>query len=161
MVLMQPARRRRGGTVNIETLTPEEIALAAVKAVEDRDLDTLDQLYHPDVRFEWPPGLPYSGRFQGASVDEMTQRFAAVWEPLQPTDDEKRMDATVVASSGNTVVVEYTWRSVDQRGHRFETSTLARYEVRDGRFAGARMYYSDHAGLLAFLRDAGVELSTR
>lgn len=144
--------------MNSETLTAEEIVLVAVKAVEDRDLDTLAQLYHPDVRFEWPPGLPYSGTFQGASVDEMTERFGAVWEPLQPTDDEKRMDATVVVSSGNTVVVEYTWRAVDRHGHRFETSTLARYEVRDGRFAGARMYYSDHAGLLAFLRDAAVEL---
>jgi ketosteroid isomerase-like protein len=81
----------------------------------------------------------------------MTNAFAAVWEPLQPTHAEKRMDPTVVASSGNTLVVEYTSRAVDRHGRRFETSTLARYEVRDGQFAGARMYYSDHAGLLSFL----------
>lgn len=145
----------------IETSNAEEIALAAIKAVESRDLATLSQLYHRDIRFEWPPGLPYSGVFQGSAVSEMTARFAAAWEPLQPTDAEKCMDPSVVASSDDTVVIEYTWRAVDQRGDHFETSTLARYDVRDGLLAGARMYYSDHAGVLDFLRRAGVALPTR
>jgi ketosteroid isomerase-like protein len=144
--------------VKTDTQMAEQVVLAAIAAVEERDLDALARLYHPDVWFEWPPGLPYSGDFHGASVDEMTNTFATVWEPLQPTDAERRMDATVVASSGNTVVVEYVWRAVDRHGHHFETLTLGRYEVRDGQFAGARMYYSDHAGLLAFLRGAGVKL---
>jgi len=139
----------------------EEIVLATIKAVEERDFSALEQLYHPEIEFFWPPGLPYSGRFKASEVPDMTMRLAAVWEALQPTDAEKRMDPVVVASSGDTVVVEYTWRAVDAAGRRFETSTLARYDVRDGRLARAQMYYFDLFGMMAFLTDAGVELSQR
>lgn len=142
----------------MERTKNEEIVLATIKAVEERDFEALEHLYHPQIEFNWPPGLPYSGRFNAAEVPDMTMRFAAVWEPLQPTDVEKRMDPIVVASAGDTVVVEYIWRAVDTTGRRFETSTLARYEVRDERLARARMYYFDLPGMLAFLDGTGVEL---
>ena len=135
-------------------------ALATIKAVEARDLEALARLYDPDVEFEWPPGLPYSGVHRGPDVVTMTTRFRAVWQPLQPTAAEARMDPVVVAATADTVVVEYTWRAVDESGNRFQTSTLAHYEVRHGRLARARMYYADHAGLLEFLRSAGVPLQT-
>jgi ketosteroid isomerase-like protein len=134
-------------------------ALAAIEAVEARDLEALAQLYDPDVEFEWPPGLPYSGVHRGADVVSMTANFRAVWQPLQPTADEARMDPVVIAATADTVVIEYTWRAVDQSGNRFQTSTLAHYEVRGGRLARARMYYADHAGLLEFLVSAGVQLA--
>lgn len=140
------------------TMTNDEVVLAAITAVEDRDVTTLLRLYHPDLEFLWPPGLPYSGTFKGAEIEDMTERFTAVWAPLQPTDAEKRMDPVVVASAGSTVIVHYTWRALDSSGRRFETSTLAHYEVLDGRLAQAQMYYFDMAGMLTFLRDTGVEL---
>lgn len=30
------------------------MALAAAKALQSRDLETLSQLYHRDISFEWP-----------------------------------------------------------------------------------------------------------
>jgi ketosteroid isomerase-like protein len=131
-----------------------EIVLAAIRAVENRDPNALLALYHPEVTFEWPPGLPYSGRFRDAEIAEMSERYLAVWDPLQPTPAERRMDAQVVASGGADVVVEYAVRARDQRDNRFETRTLARYKVLDDRLAAATMFYWDHVGLLAFLEES-------
>jgi ketosteroid isomerase-like protein len=133
----------------------ERVVMDTLRAIEERDLEHMARLQHPDVWFSWPPGLPYSGRFQGpGAVADMTERFASVWAELQPTAADRRMDAVVVAAHDATVVVHYTWRGRDQVGKRFETPTLARYEVRDGLFAGAEMYYFDLLGLIEFLSTA-------
>lgn len=132
----------------------EQTALAAIEAVEQRDLGRLAGLYDPSVEFDWQPGLPYSGHYQGGSIPDMTERYRAVWQPLQPTEAERRMDATVVASAGDTVVVEYHCRAVDQRGRRFTTPVLACYQARNGRLMRARMFYWDLQGLRTFLTSA-------
>jgi ketosteroid isomerase-like protein len=133
------------------TMTTEQVVRAVLRAVEARDRARLAELYHPDIEFSWPPGLPYSGRHRGAEVVAMGEAFAALWDPLQPTEAERRFDERIVASSGSEVVVQYRWKAVDEQGRRFETDTLARYRVLDGKFAGGRMYHFDHAGLLDFL----------
>ena len=86
----------------------------------------------------------------------MSLHYATTWIPLQPTAEERRMDPVVVASSDGTVVAEYQVRGVDVHGNRFETPTLARYTVNDGRLASAEMYYFDLAGLQRFLSGATV-----
>ena len=134
----------------------EHTVLAAIEAVEQRDFDRLAALYYPGVRFEWPPGLPYSGRYEGDEIVTMSQRFSSVWGALQPTDAERRMEPTVVAAADDTVVVQYVTRGVDRHGRRFETPVLARYQAKDGRLADAQMYYWDLVGLRRFLHVAGV-----
>ena len=140
----------------MKTLTDEQVVIAAIAAVEHRDRDALDALYHPDVEFSWPPGLPYSGRHSGAAVADMSLHYATTWIPLQPTAEERRMDPVIVASSDGTVVAEYQVRGVNFHGNRFETPTLARYTVRDGRLASAEMYYFDLTGLQRFLSGANL-----
>jgi hypothetical protein len=129
--------------------------LPAIRAVEQRDREALFALYNPRVTFEWPPGLPYSGRFRGTEVMEMSERYASVWDPLQPTADERRTDPQVVAEGGNYVVVEYLLRARDREDGRFETRTLARYRVLHERLTAAAMFDWNHAGLLAFLERSG------
>lgn len=141
--------------------TSASIVLAAIRAVETRDLERLHELYDPAVTFEWPPGLPYSGTFSGPEVEEMTARFEAVWAPLQPTADERSMSPTVVSAGGGDVVVEYRWRATHALAGSFETPVLARYRVEDGRLAEARMFYWDHVGLRRFLDRAGVGTGER
>jgi ketosteroid isomerase-like protein len=136
-------------------MTPERTALAAIEAVEARDAQRLSELYDPTVVFEWPPGLPYSGRFHGADIDTMTRRFATVWAPLQPSATERGMDPVVVAASGDTVVIEYQWRAVAPGARRFETPVLARYRANGGRLTAAQMYYWDLPGLIEFLHETG------
>jgi ketosteroid isomerase-like protein len=132
-----------------------EIVTRALRAVEQRDAQTLRTLYHPQIEFHWPPGLPYSGAWAGAEVIEMQRRFREVWHPLQPTEESRRMDFQVVAvGDDGCVIVKYRLKGVDSQGHRFETLTLADYQVRDGLFARAQMYYYDLQGLIAFLDQA-------
>ena len=134
---------------------PLEVVTQTLRAVEQRQAAQLMALYHPQIEFRWPPGLPYSGTFKGTEVQEMARRFTEVWGPLQPTEETRRMDFEVIAEGEKgQVVVSYQWKGLDAQGRRFVTPTLAQYEVRDGLFARAQMFYFDLQGLIAFLRQA-------
>jgi uncharacterized protein len=125
--------------------------------IEERQLERLPDLYHSEIEFHWPPGLPYSGDFSGPAVAKMSERFAATWMPLQPTEETRRMDPRVVAAGDDgRVVVNYMWRGRDAEGRHFQTETLADYQVRDGRLARAQMFYYDLPGMIAFLERARV-----
>jgi ketosteroid isomerase-like protein len=129
-----------------------DIVTRVLTAVEQRQTDSLRALYHPRIEFHWPPGLPYGGSFVGAEVGEMQRRIREIWYPLQPTEERRRMDFRIVATAEDgRVVVNYLWKGVDAQNRRFETLTLAEYQVRDGLFARAQMYYYDLLGLIAFL----------
>jgi ketosteroid isomerase-like protein len=141
----------------VRASSAEETVLAAIQSVEARDLDRLAALYDPGIAFDWPPGLPYSGHYEGTSIATMSERFASVWQPLQQTEEERRMEPTVVATAGDTVVVQYVTRGADSVGRRFETPVLARYRARDGRLVEAQMYYWDLIGLHDFISAAGLE----
>ena len=145
----------------MRTTSAKETVLAAIESVETRDLDRLATLYDPTIAFDWPPGLPYSGHYEGRHVATMTERFASVWIPLQQTEHERRMEPTVVATAGDTVVVQYVTRGADAAGRRFETPVLARYRARDGRLVEAQMYYWDLIGLREFIKFAGVAGNAR
>jgi ketosteroid isomerase-like protein len=127
------------------------VVLRVLDAIEARRLDELASLYHPEIEFHWPPGLPYSGDFSGPGIMTMSQQFGATWMPLQPDAETRRLDPRVIAATDDTVVVQYSWRGRAVDGRYFETETLAHYVVRDDRLASARMYYYDLPGLVAFL----------
>jgi ketosteroid isomerase-like protein len=132
-----------------------EIVTRVLTAVEQRQTDSLRALYHPQIEFHWPPGLPYGGSFVGAAVAGMQKRFREIWDPLQPTEERRRMDFRIVATGQDgRVCVNYLWKGVDALNRRFETLTLAEYQVRDGLFARAQMYYYDLLGLVAFIEQA-------
>ena len=128
--------------------------LRAISAVEDRRPEELQALYHPDVEFHWQPGLPYAGDHSGPAIATMGQKFAETWNPLQPDPDTRRMNAQIVAATDGHVVVSYMWRGKDQQGRRFETETLAHYQVKEGKLRYAQMFYYDLPGLLGFLDQA-------
>jgi ketosteroid isomerase-like protein len=139
----------------MSSLSPADTVLAAIRAVENRDYTTLAALYDPNVEFHWPPSLPYSGDHKGPAVEEMSQRFAQTWVPLQPDEETRRMEPRVVATGDDgQVVVAYRWKGKSPDGRRFETDTLAEYHVRNGRLIRARMFYDDLTGMVEFLQHA-------
>jgi uncharacterized protein len=131
--------------------SPVDVVLNVLDAVEKRDAARLVQLYHPDIEFHWPPGLPYSGVHRGAAISAMQMSFAQIWLPLQPTENERRMEPLVVAAQDADVVVRYRWKGRDAAGNVFETPTLAHYQVRDQKLARAQMYHYDLIGLARFV----------
>ncbi len=137
-----------------------DVVLRTFRAVEQRDVDALFALYHPDVEFHDPPSLPYGGDARGR--DEIRERlerapeetWLGTWGPLQPTEAERSMDPRVVAADDAEVVVLYRQRAVAPTGERLDAPVLGLYEVRDGKFARARMFHFDTAGLVDFLTRA-------
>ncbi|WNG93623.1 nuclear transport factor 2 family protein [Mycobacterium sp. ITM-2016-00318] len=133
-----------------------DVVLAVIKAVEDRDAETLNRLYHDELEFHEAPSLPYGGRLKGKNVlrdqleSDPEKTWLGTWGPLQPTEAERRMDPRVVAVGDNEVVVTYRNRGVSPDGDRFESEVLALYEVRDGKFSRAQMFHFDTAALIDF-----------
>lgn len=138
----------------------EEVVLETIKAVEDRDREKLFALYHDDVEFREAESLPYGGSTRGKStlVEQLQNRpeetWLGTWDPLQPTEVERRMEPRVIAKTGDEVAVVYTQRALSPDGERFEAPVVALYEVRDGKFARAQMFHYDTAAILAFLSRA-------
>jgi ketosteroid isomerase-like protein len=138
-----------------------EVVLAVIRAVEERDADALFELYHAYLELHDAPSLPYTYTARGkAAMREQLETapeetWLGTWGPLQPTEDERRMDPRVVATAGDEVVVLYTTRAVAPDGERFESPVLGLYEVRDGKLARAQMFHYDTAAILAFLERAG------
>jgi ketosteroid isomerase-like protein len=141
-------------------MTNAEIALAVIRAVEERDPEALFELYHDDVELHDAPSLPYAYSARGkAALREQLETapettWLGTWGPLQPTEKERRMDARVVATNGDEVTVRYTTRAVASDAERFESPVLALYEMRDGKFFRAQMFHFDTAAILAFLERA-------
>jgi ketosteroid isomerase-like protein len=125
--------------------------LEAFRAVEQRDEQRLRELCHPEVTFHWPPSLPF-----GASHAGIGDSWSEVWDRLQPTDAERRMDPRVVAATEHDVVVLWHQRGRSPRGTSYDGEVLGLYEVRDGKFARAQMFYFDGVAVQRFLALSGV-----
>jgi ketosteroid isomerase-like protein len=64
------------------------------------------------------------------------------------------MDPRVVAATDQGVVVHWQQRGVSPGGQRFDGEALGLYEVRDGKFARAQMFYFDAVAVQSFLASA-------
>ena len=70
--------------------------LAIFRAIEERDAAQFRALLQPDFEIQWPSSLPYGGTFRG--VDPQPRGWGATWQPLQPTESERKMDPRVIAA---------------------------------------------------------------
>ncbi|HEY3204081.1 MAG TPA: nuclear transport factor 2 family protein [Thermoanaerobaculia bacterium] len=129
--------------------------LEIFRAIEQRDPDHPRELelIRPDVEFHWPPALPYGGTFRGRDREGPT--WSSTWNPLQPTEADRKMDPRVVGASGNEVVVLYRQRGVSPNGERFDGEVIGLYRFRDGKLSRGQMFYFDEAVLVRFLARAG------
>jgi ketosteroid isomerase-like protein len=115
----------------------EDVVLAVIRAVEERDADALFELFHDDVELRDAPSLPYTNTARGKTAmreqleTAPEETWLGTWGPLQPTEAERRMDPRVVGTRGDEVAVLYTTRTVR-----------------------AQMFHYDTAGILAFLERA-------
>ena len=131
--------------------TNVDVVLQAFKAVEQRDLEALAAVYHPDIEFHDAPSLPYGGSQVGlAAVIEHGPAWAKTWDPVQ-TQAERRMDPHLIAANGQDVVALYRQRAVTVAGERFDNPVLGLYRVRDGMLQRAQMFHFDTAAILDFL----------
>jgi uncharacterized protein len=130
------------GRTNVEVIT--EI----FEAVEQRDERRFNALCAPDFQIVWPSSLPYGVPGVGRPT------WSETWNPLEPTEQERRMDPRVVAASGDEVVVLWRQKGVSAAGDRFDGEVLGLYRLREGKLARAQMFYFDTAAVAAFLARA-------
>lgn len=134
-----------------------EVVLGTFRAVEERDVAALFALFHDEIEFSDAPSLPYGGTLRGKQTlwSQLTETpeksWLGTWEPLQPTEAERRMDPRVVAAAGDEVSVLYIQRGLSPAGEPYEGSVMGLYEVREERFARAQMFHFDAAALVAYL----------
>ena len=128
------------------------VVLEVFRAIERRDRQRILELFAPDIEFHWPPSLPYGGASRGPGSEGPT--WVDTWDPLQPTEAERRMDPRVVATSPEHVVALWRQRGVNRAGDRFDGEVLGLYDVRGRRLARAQMFYFDTAPLVGFLARA-------
>ncbi len=133
-----------------------DVVLQSFRAVERRDRQGLLELEHADVEFQWPPSLPYGGtaRRDESRSHPTEGRWTATWDPLQPTEAERRMDPRVVAANEDEVVVLWHQRAIDAAGNRLDEPVLGLYQVREGKLARAQMFYFDPVAVGEYLARA-------
>jgi ketosteroid isomerase-like protein len=136
-----------------------KVVLDAISAVEQRNDRQFRELLYPDFEIHWPPSLPYgeSSRDQAEKI----QTWSETWEPLQPTEAERKMNARVVAAAENEVTVLWRQRGLTPSGDRFDGEVLRLYQVRDGKLARAQMFYFDTMAVARFLTKAAAQTERR
>jgi ketosteroid isomerase-like protein len=140
-----------GETISKEQQNSKTI-LAIFRGIEERDDAQVLQFVQPDFEIHWPPSLPYGGTFSG--LESRPGGWSATWEPLQPTQAERKMDAQVVAAHDDDVIVLWRQRGLSARGDRFDGEVLALYHFREGKLARAQMFYFDTTAAARFLANA-------
>ena len=129
-----------------------ETILRIFRTIEQRDVAGFRSFLQPDFEIHWPASLPYGGTFSG--LEPMPNSWSATWEPLQPTEAERKMDARVIAACNDDVIVLWHQRGLSPKGNRFEGEVLGLYTFREDKLARARMFYFDTAAVARFLADA-------
>ena len=137
-----------------------EVVIGVFRALEKRDRERFLALHHENVEFHWPEALPCGGSVRGLEAlvrrlgTEPERTWLGTWDPLQPTDRERRMDPRVIGSRAGEVAVVYRQRAVRPDGERLDEPVVGLYEVRDGKFARAQMFHYDTAKVVDFLERA-------
>ena len=122
------------------------LVLSLFNAIEQRNNQRLSELLHPGFEIHWPPSLPY-----GAGK---ARTWSDIWESLQPTELERKMDPRVAAANEDEVVVLWRQRGVSPLGDRFDGEVLGLYQIREAKLARAQMFYFDTAAVAGFLAKA-------
>jgi ketosteroid isomerase-like protein len=131
-----------------------EIVRRLFRTVEERDLETMFELYDPDVVIEESPSLPYGGEHRGhAGVVEHGLGYLGTWDPVQGPGDE--VLEPQFFDGGDRVFVRWRQKATAPNGEHVEWPAVSEYSVRDGKIVGSSMYQFDTDAILRFLERAG------
>jgi uncharacterized protein len=121
--------------------------------VEERDLETMFDLYHPDVLIRESPSLPYGGEYRGhEGVVAHGLGYLGTWDPVQRPEDAV-LDPEFF-DGGERVFVHWRQRATARDGQRFDFPALSEYRLRDGKIIGSSMHHLDVEAILRFLEHA-------
>jgi uncharacterized protein len=130
------------------------VVVEMFEAVERRDTKRGVEISHENLELHWPPSLPYGGSIYWLRASaEHRPSWSETWDPFQG-EAERSLSPRVVAASEQEVVVLWRQRGRDAVGAVLDMPVLGLYEVREGKFARAQMFYFDTVGVVEFLARA-------
>ncbi|HEX6487849.1 MAG TPA: nuclear transport factor 2 family protein [Candidatus Dormibacteraeota bacterium] len=106
-------------------MQPEDLALATVQAINDRDRKQLDKLALEDIQLFFPPGMVFYGR----------QGLTDFFNELERRVPDLTLAAREVLSGDNFAVVEWESSGADT-----ESMGCLVLKTRDGMVSRARLY---------------------
>jgi ketosteroid isomerase-like protein len=122
------------------------------RAVEERDVEPMYEIYDREVEIDEAPSLPYGGRYHGHDgMVEHGLRYMAAWDHLQ-TDEDRDMEPEFVGA-GDRVLVRWRQKAHAAQGS-LNHSVVSEYLLRDGKVVETRMHTFDSAAVARVLAKA-------
>ena len=137
----------------MQTRTNEDVILDLFSAIEERDMERILAIYHPEVEFHWPAALPYGGSSTGLG-EPGAPTWQGCWLPVQPTAAERSMDCRIIASRGDEVVAVYHQRGRDLSGNVVDDEVMGLYKLEGGKLRRAQMFDFNLDAVVSFLAAA-------
>jgi uncharacterized protein len=135
-----------------------EIIKRLFRAVEERDIEPMREIYDPAVEINEAASLPYGGRFRGfEGVIEHGLGYLAAWEHLQ-TDDDRDLEAEFMGA-GDRVLVRWRQKAHADDGQAISVPVISEYVLRAGKVIQSRMHTFDSQALAGFLAGQNDERS--
>src|SRR5215207_8792436 len=133
--------------------TNVEIVRRLFRTVEERDLETMFDLYDPQIVIRESPSLPYGGEYHGhEGVVGHGLGYLATWQPVQQPGDEA-LEAEFF-DAGERVFVRWRQKATAPDGEHLDLPAISEYRLRDGKIVGSSMHHLDTEAILAFLERA-------
>jgi ketosteroid isomerase-like protein len=108
-----------------------------VAAVEQRDMETVRELFAEDATWWLGGELPLSGTWRGrdAILGDFLGSIPRLYDP-----DSISLEITSLIADGGLVALEWTSRAVTAAGEDYENRCAGVFTVRDGRIVAVREY---------------------
>ena len=130
-----------------------EIVRRLFQTVEERDLETMFELYDPGVVIRESDSLPYGGEYHGhQGVVEHGLGYLGTWAPVQEPGDETLEPE--FWGSGDRVYVRWRQKATTPTGERVEWPALSEYRLCEGKIVASSMHQFDTEEILRFLERA-------
>ena len=130
----------------------EGIIRRLFEAVEERKIEPMLEIYHPDVVVREADSLPYGGEYRGHDgVVQHGLGYVRTWDPVQ-TDEDRELQLEFVGV-GDTVFVLWRQKAHARDGSRLDLPAISVYRLRNGRVVESQMHHLDTAALVEFLEN--------
>ncbi|KAA1421907.1 nuclear transport factor 2 family protein [Nocardioides humilatus] len=136
------------------SVEPRQVVETFYEAAKNRDGEALvaliDTSFREDAAVEWPAGLPYGGRVEGAAV--LRKVFAGLATP-DPSFGPDGLNVLTVVEDGDHVAVQVSF-AFRANGSAIDSGALELWTFTDGLVAEVKAYYWDTAACQALLQTA-------
>jgi ketosteroid isomerase-like protein len=118
-------------------MTPRTVIERYVAAVEQRDMETVRELFAEGATWWLGGELPLSGTWRGrdAILGDFLGSIPRLYDP-----DSISIEVTSLIADGDVVALEWTSRAVTAAGEDYENRCAGVFTVRDGRIVAVREY---------------------